>query len=88
MLLHPGGSLGRRLLCKVKDQMQTRLPITTPDTSFTDCLSIMNEGRMGVALVMENQQLKGIITDGDVRRALTANGADTLNKTDKELMTS
>ena len=46
---HPGGSLGRRLLCKVKDQMQTRLPITTPETSFTDCLSIMNEGRMGVA---------------------------------------
>ena len=85
---HPGGSLGRRLLCKVKDQMQTRLPITTPDTSFTDCLTIMNEGRMGVALVMENQQLKGIITDGDVRRALTANGADTLNKTAKELMTS
>ena len=85
---HPGGSLGRRLLCKVKDQMQTRLPITTQDTSFTDCLTIMNEGRMGVALVMENQQLKGIITDGDVRRALTANGADTLNKTAKELMTS
>lgn len=85
---HPGGSLGRRLLCKVKDQMQTRLPITTPHTSFTDCLTIMNEGRMGVALVMENQQLKGIITDGDVRRALTANGADTLNKTAKELMTS
>ena len=85
---HPGGSLGRRLLCKVKDQMQTRLPIMTPETSFTDCLSIMNEGRMGVALVMENQQLKGIITDGDVRRALTANGADTLNKTAKELMTS
>ena len=85
---HPGGSLGRRLLCKVKDQMQTRLPITTPDTNFTDCLTIMNEGRMGVALVMENQQLKGIITDGDVRRALTANGAYTLNKTAKELMTS
>ena len=85
---HPGGSLGRRLLCKVKDQMQTRLPITTPDTNFTDCLTIMNEGRMGVALVMKNQQLKGIITDGDVRRALTANGADTLNKTAKELMTS
>ena len=85
---HPGGSLGRRLLCKVKDQMQTRLPITTPDTNFTDCLTIMNEGRMGLALVMENQQLKGIITDGDVRRALTANGADTLNKTAKELMTS
>ena len=45
---HPGGSLGRRLLCRVKDQMQSRLPVTTPDTCFTDCLTIMNEGRMGV----------------------------------------
>lgn len=84
---HPGGSLGRRLLCRVKDQMQTRLPIVSPNTGFTDCLSIMNEGRMGVALVMEKQQLQGIITDGDIRRALTANGANTLNKTAEELMT-
>ena len=40
---HPGGSLGRRLLCRVKDQMQTRLPIAALTTSFTDCLTIMNE---------------------------------------------
>ena len=85
---HPGGSLGRRLLCKVKDQMQTRLPTILPTTNFTDCLTVMNEGRMGVALVMENEQLKGIITDGDIRRALTANGAETLNKTAKDFMTS
>lgn len=84
---HPGGSLGRRLLCRVKDQMQTRLPIASPNTGFTDCLSIMNEGRMGVALVMENHQLQGIITDGDIRRALSANGAETLNKTATDLMT-
>lgn len=84
---HPGGSLGRRLLCRVKDQMQTRLPIIQPTTGFTDCLSVMNEGRMGVALVMENQQLKGIITDGDIRRALAANGAETLNKTAQDFMT-
>ena len=37
---------------------------------------------------MENEQLKGIITDGDIRRALTANGAETLNKTAKDFMTS
>ena len=43
---------------------------------------------MGVALVMEKQQLRGIITDGDIRRALTANGANTLSKTAQELMTS
>ena len=53
---HPGGSLGRRLLCRVKDQMQTRLPIAAPSLGFTDCLTVMNEGRMGVALVMENNQ--------------------------------
>ncbi|MGQ0286040.1 KpsF/GutQ family sugar isomerase [Pasteurellaceae bacterium 22721_9_1] len=84
---HPGGSLGRRLLCRVKDQMQTRLPVTEPSTSFTDCLTIMNEGRMGVALVMQDKKLQGIITDGDIRRALSANGADTLNKTAQDLMT-
>ena len=85
---HPGGSLGRRLLRRVKDQMQTNLPITALDTNFTDCLTIMNEGRMGVALVMQNNLLKGIITDGDIRRALTANGAKTLEKTAQDLMTS
>lgn len=84
---HPGGSLGRRLLCRVKDQMQTRLPIAKPNLNFTDCLTVMNEGRMGVALVMENNQLCGIITDGDVRRALTKNGAETLNQTAQDLMT-
>ena len=84
---HPGGSLGRRLLSRVKDQMQTRLPIITPTTGFTDCLTVMNEGRMGVALVMEDERLEGIITDGDIRRALTTNGAETLNKTARDFMT-
>ena len=84
---HPGGSLGRRLLCRVKDEMQTRLPIAQLKTSFTDCLSIMNEGRMGVALVMENQQLKGIITDGDIRRGLSK-GVDFLQRPVRELMTA
>ena len=84
---HPGGSLGRRLLSRVKDQMQTRLPTITPTTGFTDCLTVMNEGRMGVALVMEDERLEGIITDGDIRRALTTNGAETLNKTARDFMT-
>ncbi|MFZ7344271.1 KpsF/GutQ family sugar isomerase [Avibacterium volantium] len=85
---HPGGSLGKRLLSRVKDQMQTKLPIAQLTTSFTDCLTIMNEGRMGVAIVMQDNELKGIITDGDIRRTLTRNGADALSKTAQELMTS
>ena len=42
---------------------------------------------MGVAIVMDNQQLKGIITDGDIRRALSANGSEVLQKTAQDFMT-
>ncbi|KAE9536895.1 arabinose-5-phosphate isomerase [Ursidibacter arcticus] len=84
---HPGGSLGRKLLCRVKDVMQRKLPITSPDSYFSDYLTVMNDGRMGVAIVMENNQLLGIITDGDIRRTLAKFGADSLNKTAAEIMT-
>ncbi|KMK52104.1 arabinose 5-phosphate isomerase [[Actinobacillus] muris] len=84
---HPGGSLGRKLLCRVRDVMQRKLPITSPDSQFSQCLDVMNEGRMGVALVMENAQLLGIITDGDIRRTLAKFGAESLNKTAEQMMT-
>ncbi|MCT8565749.1 KpsF/GutQ family sugar-phosphate isomerase [Glaesserella parasuis] len=83
---HPGGSLGRKLLCRVRDVMQKKLPIICPLCSFSDCLNVMNEGRMGVAIVMENEQLLGIITDGDIRRTLAKFGAESLNKTAQEIM--
>lgn len=84
---HPGGSLGRKLLCRVKDVMQSKLPLVSPDTSFTDCLSVMNEGRMGVALVVEDNALQGIITDGDIRRTLAKFSAESLQKTAQDIMT-
>ncbi|AUI66294.1 MULTISPECIES: KpsF/GutQ family sugar-phosphate isomerase [Glaesserella] len=84
---HPGGSLGRKLLCRVRDVMQRKLPITTPSASFSDCLHVMNEGRMGVAIVMQDEQLQGIITDGDIRRTLAKFGAESLNKTAEDIMT-
>jgi arabinose-5-phosphate isomerase len=67
---HPGGSLGRRLLTKVSDVMKTVLPIVKPDTSFYDCLFTMTSGRLGLALVIDCGNLIGIVTDGDLRRAL------------------
>lgn len=85
---HPGGSLGKKLLCRVRDVMQKKLPIALPNDDFSRCLSIMNEGRMGVAVVMENDELKGIITDGDIRRTLAKYGADSLQKTAGDIMTS
>lgn len=84
---HPGGSLGRKLLCRVRDVMQRKLPTTHPSASFSDCLHVMNEGRMGVAIVMQQDELQGIITDGDIRRTLAKFGADSLNKTAEEIMT-
>ncbi|EGR0794233.1 KpsF/GutQ family sugar-phosphate isomerase [Vibrio cholerae] len=66
---HPGGALGRRLLTRVKDVMTTQhLPLVTPETSMTEVLVIMNQSRLGVAIVHQNSQLVGIITDGDLRR--------------------
>ncbi|MDE8033646.1 KpsF/GutQ family sugar-phosphate isomerase [Actinobacillus equuli subsp. equuli] len=83
---HPGGSLGRKLLNRVKDVMQTKLPVTQPSADFSTILSVMNEGRMGVALIMQNEELKGIITDGDIRRTLAQFGAESLTKTAEQIM--
>ncbi|MFC0323972.1 KpsF/GutQ family sugar isomerase [Gallibacterium melopsittaci] len=85
---HPGGSLGRRLLCKVRDKMQTKLPVATAETVFLDCLTVMNEGRMGVAIIMDKGQLQGIITDGDIRRAMSRYGEAVLQKQAKDFMTT
>ena len=68
---HPGGSLGRRLLTFVKNEMRSEnLPFVECDTSLTDALLVMTETRTGLALVMENDLLKGVVTDGDLRRFL------------------
>jgi arabinose-5-phosphate isomerase len=68
---HPGGSLGRRLLTRVKNVMATEhLPIVDIHSDITSIVIAMNEGRKGVAIVTEQGKLTGIITDGDLRRAL------------------
>jgi arabinose-5-phosphate isomerase len=68
---HPGGSLGRKLLVKVKDIMRTdNLPFVKADASFTEILLCMSEGRLGMVIVGDASNVKGIITDGDLRRSL------------------
>lgn len=67
---HPGGNLGRRLLTRVADMMQKdNLPICRKEDSFRDVVHTINRGRLGLALVMDGDELLGLITDGDVRRA-------------------
>ncbi len=67
---HPGGSLGRKLLTKVADVMHNKnLPICPPDASFREVLQVITAGRLGVAVVMDGENIGGIVTDGDIRRA-------------------
>ncbi|PMH45934.1 arabinose-5-phosphate isomerase [Vibrio sp. 10N.286.49.B3] len=70
---HPGGSLGKRLLTKVKDVMTSNnLPLVNAEDKMTDVIVKMNEGRKGVAIVLQDNNLVGIITDGDLRRSLVS----------------
>jgi arabinose-5-phosphate isomerase len=68
---HPGGSLGRKLLTMVKDVMHKgELPTVTPEQTEQDSLLTITRGRLGLVLVMRKNKLLGIVTDGDLRRAL------------------
>jgi len=68
-LNHPGGSLGAKLL-KVNALMHKSWPIVRPDASLTELLKAMTRGRLGMTSVMDGSALAGVITDGDIRRAL------------------
>ena len=73
-LTHPGGALGRRLLSNVKDEMkQVNLPFVNKESNVQDVLIKMTEGRLGLALVGSKEELYGVITDVDIRRALIDN---------------
>ncbi|MCR2104593.1 KpsF/GutQ family sugar-phosphate isomerase [Campylobacter upsaliensis] len=86
-LFHPGGSLGRKLLTKVKDLMVSKkLPIVNPETEFNELVNVMTSGKLGLCIVLENDKLVGIITDGDLRRALKANAKPRFDFKAKEIM--
>lgn len=69
--LHPGGSLGRRLLMKVGNVMRSNdLPIVAPNCSAIDMIHAISRGGLGLIIVCDNDKTIGIITDGDIRRAM------------------
>jgi arabinose-5-phosphate isomerase len=85
---HPGGSLGRRLLMRVRDVMHTGdLPILAAKQTVRESLFTITRGRLGLALVMAGDSLKGIVTDGDLRRAMQKH-ADVLDMPVSAIMSS
>ena len=69
---HPGGTLGRRLLMKVKDVMHSgnKLPLVPFDSTTDELILTMTKKRLGAVCVMNKDKMVGIITEGDLRRAL------------------
>lgn len=84
---HPGGALGKKLLLRVKDMLDTsHTPQVNPEASIKKVIMEISEKRLGVTAVVENNKVIGIITDGDIRRML--NDRDSIaGITAKDIMT-
>lgn len=86
--LHPGGSLGRRLLLTVGDVMRRNdLPVVAPDCSAKDMIQAISRGGLGLIVLCEEGRIAGIVTDGDLRRAMEQRQADFFTIRAKEIAT-
>lgn len=86
---HPGGSLGRRLLTKIKDVMKKdNLPTCSQKAKAKDIIHTITAGKCGLVVVMENDTIKGIITDGDIRRVMESQEENFFKLDAEEIMSS
>ncbi len=68
---HPGGSLGKKLFVKVENLLRKQnLPIVSRETSIKDAIIKISEGRIGNVIIAEEGKVYGVVSDGDLRRAL------------------
>lgn len=78
--LHPGGSLGRRLLMTVGNVMhRTELPVVDESCSATEMIQRISQGGLGLIVICRGEEILGIVTDGDVRRAMESKQAEFFN---------
>src|SRR5579862_1093721 len=85
--LHPGGKLGKRL-AKVRDLMHTgdEIPVVSLSTPMTDVIFEMSSKKLGITTVQQDGRLRGVISDGDLRRLLEREGGAALSRTAGEAM--
>lgn len=75
--LHPGGSLGRRLLMTVGNVMRSHdLPVVAPDCPAVEMIHAISKGGLGLIIICDGDKIEGIVTDGDVRRAMERRRAE------------
>ncbi len=85
---HPGGELGKRLLTTAGDVMKTdNLPIIPQDMHLGEAIIKVSKGQLGLGVSLVNDKIAGIITDGDIRRAMERWQAEFFDHTVNEIMT-
>jgi len=93
---HPGGALGKKLFTTIEQVMRAdALPRVSSDCNFRDLLIEISSKRVGATAVLENDELLGIVTDGDIRRAVERNvnldalcASDLMNTSAKRIQSS
>lgn len=85
---HPGGELGKRLLTTASDVMISNdLPIIDKDMTLGDAIILVSKGKLGLGVSLEGNKVIGLITDGDIRRAMEKWREKFFDKKVKDIMT-
>ena len=85
---HPGGELGKRLLTTAQDVMLTEnMPVIPPDMHLGEAIILVSKGKLGLGVAEVDGRIVGLITDGDIRRAMERWQADFINHTVSDIMT-
>ena len=85
---HPGGELGKRLLTTAQDVMITEnLPLLTEDMHLGEAIILVSKGKLGLGVAIDNGHVIGLITDGDIRRAMEKWQAKFFDRTVGDIMT-
>lgn len=85
---HPGGELGKRLLTTAQDVMRTTdMPIITPEMHLGEAIILVSKGKLGLGVAEINGKIVGLITDGDIRRAMEKWQAEFFYRTVADIMT-
>ena len=85
---HPGGELGKRLLTTAADVMRSDdLPIISQDMHLGEAIILVSKGKLGLGVSLCEGKIAGLITDGDIRRAMEKWQAQFFDKTVRDIMT-
>ncbi len=86
---HPGGELGRRLLTTAQDVMRTiDMPVISPSMHLGEAIIQVSKGKLGLGIAMAGGRVAGLITDGDIRRAMEKWQAEFFDHTVADIMTT